>query len=197
MSLSPVIDQDGAMAIMDLAVQSLGYVAAVLVFCTFYMRTMLPLRCMAIASNMALLAYGLPLGFWPVAVLHGLLLPLNVLRLFQIRRMLAKVRLARNSEFEVGPLMSSLALEAHAQGAVRFRKGDWGNQAYFIANGEISFPEISVRAGMGQLFGEFAIFSPEHTRIASASVRQTPYSIASTNRPLCWPFISIRRSPSR
>ena len=136
--------------------------------CTFYMRTMVPLRCLAIASNMAFLACGLPLGLWPVAVLHALLLPLNILRLFQIRRTLANIRLARTSEVEAGPLMSSLALERHAQGTVLFRKGDWGDRAYFIAKGDVDFPEIGARAGVGQLFGEFAIFSPEHTRTASA-----------------------------
>jgi len=64
--------------------------------------------------------------------------------------------------------MCSLALERHAQGTVLFRKGDWGDRAYFIAKGDVDFPEIGARAGVGQLFGEFAIFSPEHTRTASA-----------------------------
>jgi len=153
---------------MTLAAHPFGYLASFLVLCTFYMRTMVPLRCLAIASNMAFLAYGLPLGLWPVAVLHALLLPLNILRLFQIRRTLANIRLARTSEVEAGPLMSSLALERHAQGTVLFCKGDWGDRAYFIAKGDVDFPEIGARAGVGQLFGEFAIFSPEHTRTASA-----------------------------
>ena len=153
---------------ITMAAHPFGYLASFLVLCTFYMRTMVPLRCLAIASNMAFLAYGLPLGLWPVAVLHALLLPLNILRLFQIRRTLANIRLARTSEVEAGPLMSSLALERHAQGTVLFRKGDWGDRAYFIAKGDVDFPEIGARAGVGQLFGEFAIFSPEHTRTASA-----------------------------
>ena len=153
---------------ITMAAHPFGYLASFLVLCTFYMRTMVPLRCLAIASNMAFLAYGLPLGLWPVAVLHALLLPLNILRLFQIRRTLANIRLARTSEVEAGPLMSSLALERHAQGTVLFRKGDWGDGAYFIAKGDVDFPEIGARAGVGQLFGEFAIFSPEHTRTASA-----------------------------
>ena len=153
---------------MTLAAHPFGYLASFLVLCTFYMRTMVPLRCLAIASNMAFLTYGLPLGLWPVAVLHALLLPLNILRLFQIRRTLANIRLARTSEVEAGPLMSSLALERHAQGTVLFCKGDWGDRAYFIAKGDVDFPEIGARAGVGQLFGEFAIFSPEHTRTASA-----------------------------
>ena len=153
---------------MNLVVHSFGYLAAILVFCTFYMRTMLPLRCVAIASNVAFLTYGLPLGLWPVAVLHALLLPVNILRLLQIGRMMANVRRASISDIDVGPLMSSLTLEIHAQGTVLYRKDDWGDRAYFIAKGEIDFPELGVKVGARQLFGEFAIFSPKHTRTASA-----------------------------
>jgi len=91
---------------------------------------------------MAFLGYGLPLGMWPVAVLRALLLPLNILRLFQIRRVLASIRVARTGEIGVGPLMCSLALERHAQGTVLFRKGDWGDCSYFIAEGEVDIPEI-------------------------------------------------------
>ncbi len=153
-----------------LAEHWIGYIAAILVFCTFYMRTMLPLRCVAIASNLAFLAYGIPLGLWPVAALHAVLLPVNVFRLLQIRGMLANIRFAkaRAGEIEIAPLMSSLALETHPRGAVLFHKGDWGDRAYFIAKGEVEFPELGARAGAGQLFGEFAIFAPEHTRTASA-----------------------------
>jgi len=37
-------------------VQALGYLASALVFAAFYMRTMLPLRMLAIASNVVFLA---------------------------------------------------------------------------------------------------------------------------------------------
>ena len=76
---------------------------------------------------MPFLEYGLPLAVWPVAVLRALLMPLNILRLFQIRRMPASIRVARTGEIEVGPLMCSLAL-------------DWGDCSYFIAEGEVDFP---------------------------------------------------------
>jgi hypothetical protein len=43
-------------------VEGLGYLASLLVFSTFYMKTMLPLRGVAIASNIAFMAYGLTGG---------------------------------------------------------------------------------------------------------------------------------------
>ena len=35
-----------------------GYLASALVFATFYMKTMMPLRAVAIASNVAFISYG-------------------------------------------------------------------------------------------------------------------------------------------
>jgi len=62
---------------------ALGYVACSLVLATFFMTSMVPLRLMAIASNLAFIAYGYEAGIVPVLVLHALLLPVNVIRLLQ------------------------------------------------------------------------------------------------------------------
>lgn len=149
-------------------VQALGYLASLLVFSSFYMRTMLPLRYLAIASNVAFIAYGVPLGLWPVVVLHALLLPLNLVRLFQIRRMLTRLRSAPASDLDLHPLIAAMKPERHAQGTVLFRKGSTGDSAYYIARGQVEFPELGAQAAEGEIFGEFAVFAPQHARTASA-----------------------------
>ncbi len=149
-------------------IQALGYLASLLVFSTFYMRTMLPLRYLAIASNVAFISYGVPLGLWPVVILHALLLPLNLVRLFQIRRMLVRFRVAPAGDLDLRPLISAMRHERHAQGTVLFRKGSTGDSAYYIARGAVEFPELGAHAGDGEIFGEFAVFSPRHARTASA-----------------------------
>jgi CRP/FNR family transcriptional regulator, cyclic AMP receptor protein len=63
----------------------IGYLASALVLATFSMRGMVALRCMAIASNLAFIAYGALAGLAPVLVLHLLLLPVNVQRLMACR----------------------------------------------------------------------------------------------------------------
>ncbi len=60
-----------------------GYFASLLVLATFCMRDMVALRAVAIASNVAFIAYAAVAGIAPVLVLHALLLPMNVLRLMQ------------------------------------------------------------------------------------------------------------------
>ncbi|HUA48258.1 MAG TPA: hypothetical protein VMA77_23680 [Solirubrobacteraceae bacterium] len=70
-----------------------GWVASALVFSAFFTKTMLRLRVIGIASNLAFMSYallGLVYGdftrLYPIFVLHATLLPLNVSRLQQLRR---------------------------------------------------------------------------------------------------------------
>ena len=61
-----------------------GYFASGLVLATFWMHRMVPLRMVAIGSNVAFFSYAMMLDIKPVAVLHALLLPVNIRRLCQL-----------------------------------------------------------------------------------------------------------------
>jgi uncharacterized protein YjiS (DUF1127 family) len=61
----------------------IGYIAASLVFAAFCAKRMVPLRMLAIASNIGFISYGSLLGLWPIVLLHSFMLPINVLRLHQ------------------------------------------------------------------------------------------------------------------
>ena len=73
--------QNGAYAVSPY--EPIGYLASLLVLATFCMRSMLGLRMLAIASNVAFLAYAAFAGIHPVLVLHALLLPINAWRLLE------------------------------------------------------------------------------------------------------------------
>ena len=66
-------------------VDPIGYIASTLVLTTFCMRSMRALRWIAIASNLAFMAYAFLAELGPVFVLHALLLPINVAQLLQLR----------------------------------------------------------------------------------------------------------------
>jgi CRP/FNR family cyclic AMP-dependent transcriptional regulator len=67
-----------------------GYVASALVFATFYMKTMMRLRVIAIISNVAFITYALLDGLLPILILHAALLPLNILRLREFTRLMER-----------------------------------------------------------------------------------------------------------
>ena len=77
---------------------SIGYIAAALVLATFCMRSMIALRWVAIASNLAFIIYACSARLAPVLLLHALLLPINVVRLFQLSRKGAALQQTANPE---------------------------------------------------------------------------------------------------
>lgn len=77
------------------AYEPVGYIASLLVLATFCMRGMVVLRAVAIASNLAFIAYGSLAGIEPVLLLHAVLLPTNVYRLAQAFRDERRYRYAK------------------------------------------------------------------------------------------------------
>src|SRR5436305_10730802 len=91
-----------------------------LVFIAFFMQTMVPLRYVAIASNITFIVWSQALNIWPVLVLHTALLPLNVIRLVQIKRMLSRIETARGTGLDLSVLAVGLRAERHVAGTVLF-----------------------------------------------------------------------------
>jgi len=152
---------------MDLG-ELFGYLASLLVFIAFYMRRMLPLRIVAIASNLAFISYAWIDGLTPILLLHGALLPLNVLRLFELQRIAAEVATAANEEFSVEallPLMKRIAVDAHQ---TLFEINEPADELYYILEGTLLLPELKKEIGPGSFLGEFALFSGSGCRTATA-----------------------------
>jgi hypothetical protein len=66
-------------------IDMVGYLAAFTVLMTFCMDTILPLRGLAIASNVLFILYGIAGHLYPVLVLHTVLLPINILKIARLR----------------------------------------------------------------------------------------------------------------
>jgi CRP/FNR family cyclic AMP-dependent transcriptional regulator len=166
--------------------QIFGLVASLLVFSAFFMKTMIPLRIAAIASNLAFISYaliGLSYGIFeevfPIFILHMSLLPLNVFRLYELKRMIRNIREASTHEDSIEYLIPFMRKEKHAKGEVLFRKGDIADRIYYLQNGGVTIPEIGKQLDQGAIFGEVGVFTSSTTRSASAicSVESEIYSI--------------------
>jgi hypothetical protein len=151
-----------------------GWLSAVLVFSSFFMKTMVPLRIVAICSNVAFMTYallGLKYGVfgrvYPILVLHAALLPLNLVRLRQLKMLLRAVHGASEDE-AIRSLVPYMRAQAHAAGDVLFQRGDPANQLYIVQHGHVRFPEIAKVVSDGEVFGEVGLFAPQHVRALSA-----------------------------
>jgi CRP/FNR family cyclic AMP-dependent transcriptional regulator len=156
--------KEGLMHIGELV----GYLASALVFATFYMKTMIPLRNVAIVSNVAFISYGYLGGMAPILILHVALLPPNLWRLHQTRQLVKRVRLATEGDLNLDWLMPHMTARNFAAGETIFRKGDSARELFLITAGTVRLTELGVEVGRGSMVGEIGVFSPYKTRIATA-----------------------------
>jgi CRP/FNR family cyclic AMP-dependent transcriptional regulator len=149
-------------------IEAAGYLASALVLATFCMKTMIPLRCAAVCSNVAFIVYGFYDHLYPVLVLHAILLPLNVWRAVQMLRLIKRVEAASKSDVSTDwlkPFMKDAELKA---GEVLFSRGDHADRLYMILSGDIHLEQIDLTLRAGELFGEVGLFSTNRQRTQTA-----------------------------
>jgi CRP/FNR family transcriptional regulator, cyclic AMP receptor protein len=146
-----------------------GYIAAGLVLATFSMRTMIPLRLLGISSNVAFIAYGLMASLAPVVALHAILLPLNIYRFVEMRRLVQVIKDAGAGAGGMAALLPYMAPLSLPAGATLFAKGEQADAMYLLVEGRIHLPEFEVDIEAGEMVGEIGLFSPEGVRMATAT----------------------------
>lgn len=155
--------------------QVAAWIAAGLVYCSFFMKTIIPLRALAIASNVVFIAYAL-LGMrhdvfdkvLPILVLHVALLPLNVIRLLEVRRTIRALRSNQGGQASLEVLMPYMKHEQTRRGQVLFKRGDKAECMYILRQGQIVFPDVGKTLVSGAMFGEVGVFSENTTRTSAA-----------------------------
>lgn len=149
-------------------IEAMGYLASLLVFATFCMKTMLPLRIAAILSNVAFIAYAFLGGLHPIFILHSILLPLNVVRTIQMFRVRRIVEQASKGEFTTESLCPFMKVATLKAGEIIFKRGDYADRIYLLSKGNVSLNEIDLVLEAGELFGEIGVFSTAHERTQTA-----------------------------
>lgn len=152
-----------------MGVELLGWGAAGFTLLAFSMRTMLPLRTAAIASNVFFIAYGALGGLYPVLVLHGVLLPFNLVRLVELLKTRRSVARARRGALDQSWLKGlATARKTYPAGAVVFERGDAPDYIYFLLSGRVGLDRVDVELGPGEVFGEIAFFTDARARTLTA-----------------------------
>lgn len=143
---------------------ALGLLAAALYFTSYVMKRMLPLRAVALASNVCFIAYGLVHMSLPELVLHCVLLPLNALRMWEIRKLTKEIARATQDSPVSQWLLPHMTRRTFKAGEVVFRKGDPADEVVYIASGQMKLEGHDQILGPGELIGEIGLFSPERKR---------------------------------
>lgn len=148
-------------------VEAVGYLAAVLVFAAFFMRTAINIRLFAIASNAAFVVYGTATGSMPILVLHSLLLPLNLRRLSEMRSLTRKVKKALESDLRIDWLRPYMTPRRYRAGDTVFAKGDVAHELFIVDSGRFRLPGHGLVVPTGDVVGELGILNPTLSRTDS------------------------------
>lgn len=169
------------MALVDVV----GWLAGALVLATFYLKTMIPLRTVAVVSNIAFAVYGLMVGAIPIVVLHCLLLPLNAIRLYEMRTLIKRVKRASRGNLSMEMLVPYMKISKVPAGTTLFSIGDYAEDLFLIMKGRVRIEGKGVLLKPGQLLGEMGLFTPGQKRTGTA-VCETEVEYASVNEDRIW-----------
>ena len=159
-------------AIADLKLwQILAYSGIALTVVQMWMKTMIPLRVLAISTNVLFLAYASLEAVWVTVVLNCILLPLNLYRLQEMRNLIRKVDRARGSEIDMTWLRPFMSHRHINTGEVLFRKGDVAEAMYLVDSGHFVLSETGMEVPPGTVVGELGMLSPDGRRTQSLVCR--------------------------
>jgi len=145
-------------------VEAIGWLGAALAIAGSAMKTIIPLRCLGIATNVVSLTYASFMGLYPSMTVNLILLPLNGVRLYQMLRLIQKVKHASNSDLNMEwlkPFMTRRAVEA---GEILFAKGDAAACMFYTLSGRYKLRELGIEMPQGHVVGEMGFLSPDHRR---------------------------------
>ncbi len=145
-------------------IDGLAWLAAVLAITGSAMRTIIPLRCIGIATNAVSLAYASIMGLYPSITVNLILLPLNAVRLYQMLRLIRQVRQASKSDLSMEWLKPFMTRHKVKAGDILFARGDNANCMYYTLSGRYRLKELDIELMQGQVVGEMGFMSPDNKR---------------------------------
>ena len=140
-------------------------------FLSFLMKGMLPLRALALGGNISFIVYGVYEWLPPSLILNCALLPINLKRLWDIRKLSEEIKRATEQSPVSSWLLPHMTRRAFKPGEVLFNKGDKANEIFYIASGEVSVDGRTEPIGAGELVGEIGLFSPDRDRTRTVTCR--------------------------
>ena len=139
----------------------LALLGAVFFVATLLMRTIVPLRVSAIISDLFFVGYAVLAHSVTTFILYNLLLPINIVRLYQMLKLVKKARISAQGDLSMDWLEPFMARRKHRRNDVLFRKGDPANEMLFTVTGRFLTPFAHRKCG---IFGREPGISPPWRR---------------------------------
>jgi hypothetical protein len=164
-SMESVLARLEQLAIAAISIANvLALLGAIFFVATLLMRTIVPLRIAAIISDVFFVGYAVLANSVTTFILYVLLLPINIVRLYQMIKLVRKARVSADGDLSMDWLKPFMTRRKYRKDDVLFRKGDAANEMLYIVTGKFRVTEIGVELGAGRMVGELGFLSPNNRR---------------------------------
>lgn len=149
---------------IDHLATALGLLGAALMLASYLMKSMLPLRIAALTACCFLVAYGALKQALPTLLLYGALIPINVKKTLQMRRLVQSIARAKADTPVSEWLLPHMHRRTVAAGTTLWRKGDVATEMLYVEGAGLRLAEYGEAVAPGSLIGEIGLFAPDKRR---------------------------------
>ncbi|MEP5193460.1 MAG: hypothetical protein ABJQ70_00370, partial [Roseobacter sp.] len=114
-------------------IELIGLVASCMLIATFWMKTLVSLRAMAITTSAAFVIYGYFAEVTSLIILHSILFLLNSIRVWQHFLASKRFRTSGKDVAELKALIPFMNRKLLASGTVLFLKGDRATKIFYLS----------------------------------------------------------------
>jgi CRP-like cAMP-binding protein/uncharacterized protein (DUF697 family) len=142
------------------------------------------MRALCIVSVVFFLTAAILAGSVQHFLMYFLALPVNIIRLVQIRSLVKKARSSARGDLSLDWLRPFMTPRHYQKGDVLFRKGDDATEMFLTVSGKFLVTEISVEIPPGRIVGELGFVSPKNQRTQSVECSESGEALSVTYEKL-------------
>jgi CRP/FNR family transcriptional regulator, cyclic AMP receptor protein len=141
-----------------------GFIGAILTLASYLMKSMLPLRLVALAANVFFVAYGYLESALPSLLLYATMIPINAKKVWQMKKLVRAIENAKSDTPVSEWLLPHMTRRLVKAGTTLWHKGDKATEMLYLESGRLNLLEYDEAIGPGSLIGEIGLFAPDNRR---------------------------------
>lgn len=144
-----------------------GFIGAALMVTSYLMKSMLPLRLVALVACLCLVLYGFLSAAIPTLILYAALIPINIKKTLQIQRLVRAIKDAKDDTPVSEWLLPHMTRRTAKASELLWSQGDHAEEMLYVEGGRLRLLEIDELLEPGALVGEIGLFTDDHRRTLS------------------------------
>jgi len=141
-----------------------GFIGAVLTLASYLMKSMLPLRLVALSANVFFVLYGYLESALPSLMLYATMIPINAKKVFEIKKLVRAIEHAKADTPISEWLLPHMTRREVKAGTTLWHRGDKATEMLYVEKGQLKLQEYDELIGPGSLVGEIGLFAPDNRR---------------------------------